>query len=139
MGVRLTTLSCDECDTSWWEKFEQINRDEFLTFAQETTCPECNSGDWVLTVKSQFSGGRIQPNPPDKMGCRIRGFKCDDCSVEFHAWMPTMSSTDLDSLGCNLMCPDCESKEWQLTDTYEYIPGTEPIAPRYYKMVNTLD
>lgn len=139
MGRRITKLSCQACSADWWEKFEQFDRSEVISFATETDCPDCDAHDWILTNRSRFSGGPIHPNPPDSRGGRIRTFTCNDCRSEFHAWVGELTATELAEFAQHLTCPDCESHDWRLRDGYKFVQGANPEAPIYYSMANELD
>lgn len=136
MGRRITKLSCRACSNDWWEKFEHLDREEVIAFANETCCPDCEAHEWTLTYRSRFSGGPIKPNPPDRRGERIRTFTCNDCRAEFHAWVGELTPDELVDLAQSLECPDCESDDWRLRDGYKFVTGPDPTAPIYYSMVN---
>lgn len=136
MGTRSTIFKCESCGNEWWEKFEHLTREELTEFVEETECPECESSDWVVTYRSAFAGGPIQPNPPEKEGERLRHFTCDDCPAEFYAWLPELAAGELVAQFDGLSCPDCGSENWELRDGYKFVAGRNPVPPSYVTVVN---
>lgn len=136
MGVRTTVFECTACGDEWWERFEHLTKDELLDFLDDTCCPNCESASWFVTYTSQFAGGPVQPNPRDARGDRLRGFRCSECYTEFHEWIGEVSPDELRELIESLQCPDCDTDEWKMTDSYKFIAGDDPTAPIYYSVAS---